>query len=95
MVTRASFAYTTKCLQTQSWDLGEVGRPALVHYTVVNRISVAGAWAWRGRQNDHLIDAGSTATVVIRRARFSAASTFGTAIGTSTIDGDGSMRHQL
>ena len=71
-----------------------LGKPALVHYTVANRF-VAGARARRGRRNDHLIDAGSTTTVVICRARSNAASTFGTAIGTSTVDGNGSMRHEL
>ena len=45
--------------------MGELGKPAFVHYTVVNRIFDAGAWARRGRRNDHLIDAGSIAAVVI------------------------------
>ena len=73
---------------------GGLGKPVIVHYTVANRIFVEGARA-RGRRNDHLIDAGSTTTEVIRRARFNTTSTFGTAIGTSTVDGDGSNRHEL
>ena len=44
---------------------GGLGKPALVHYTVANRIFVAGARARRGRRNDHLIDADSTTTVVV------------------------------
>ena len=44
---------------------GGLGKPALVHYTVANRIFVAGSRAWRSRRNDHLIDAGSITAVVI------------------------------
>ena len=60
-------------------EFGGYEKPALVHYTVTTLIFVAGARARRDRRNDHLIDAGSTITVVISRARFNAASTFGTA----------------
>ena len=92
MLASASFAYTTKYFHTQLLGFGGLGKPALAQYTVANRIFVAGARPRRGRWNDHLINASSTTTVVIWRARFSAASTVGTAIGTSTVDGDGSMR---
>ena len=44
---------------------GGLGKPTLVHYTVANRIFVAGDQARRGRRKDHLIDAGSITTVVI------------------------------
>ena len=74
---------------------GGLGKPALVRCTVANRIFVADARARRGRRNDPLIDAGPITTVVIGRVRFNAASTFGTAIYTGTVDGDGSMRHEL
>ena len=74
---------------------GGLGTPALVHYTVANRLLVTGARARTGRWNEHLIDAGSITAVVISRARINAASTFGTAISTSTVDGDGSNRHEL
>ena len=75
--------------------LAGLWKPALVHYTVANRIFVAGDQRRRGRRNDHLINAGSTTTVVIGRVRFNAASAFGTAIGASTVDGDESVGHEL
>lgn len=74
------------------WDAWEAG--ALVHYTLADRIFVAGAQA-RNRRKDHLIDEGSITAVVSWRVRFKAANTVGTAIGTSAVDGDGSMRHGL
>ena len=54
MVTTASFGYTIKCFHTHCWDLGGFGKSALVHYTVANRIFVAGARSRRGRWNDQL-----------------------------------------
>ena len=63
--TRSSFVYTIKSFHTQVLGFWGLGKPALVHYTVVNRIFVAGARARRGRRNDHLIDAGSITAVVL------------------------------
>ena len=65
MLTSASFAYTIKMFPHPVLGFGGLGKPGLVHYTVANSIFVAGARARRGRRNDHLIDAGSTTTVVI------------------------------
>ena len=70
MLTSASFAYTIKYFHAQCWDLGGLGSrrsfTTVVNErnTVVNRIFVEGAWARRGRWNDHSIDAGSITAVV-------------------------------
>ena len=96
MLTSASLNH--KVIPHPLLEFGGLGKPALVHYMLEHRIFVifvAAAGARRGRRNDHLTDAGSITAVVIGRDSLNAASTFGTAVGTSTVDGDGLMRHEL